>query len=118
LPHVSGQLKKKDMPTTLTEIEWIEILQNQELTNKLDIDIFQTLYSFDGHQTAASQVGLILGNKGKNTASPLNLEIGRYAKRITNLYDIDFTLRSNQKYKFWDLFFPRCHKYKINILSG
>lgn len=103
------------MPATLTEIEWIEILQNQELTFKLDIDIFQTLYSFEGHQAAASQVGLILGNKGKNPASPLNLEIGRYAKRIAKIYDIDFTVRSNQKFKFWDLFFNGWDKRNLFI---
>lgn len=93
------------MTTELTNIEWTEILQNQELTTEFDIAIFQTLYSFQDHQAPASQIGLILGIKGKNPASPLNLEVGRYAKRIAKLYDIDFTIRSNQKFKFWDLFF-------------
>lgn len=103
------------MPKILTEIEWIEILQNQELTYKIDIDIFQALYSFEGHQAAASQIGLILGNKGKNPASLLNLEVGRFAKRIANLYNIDFTVRSNQKFKFWDLFFNGWNKKNLFI---
>ncbi len=93
------------MATELTSVEWVRILKNNELTSDLDVSIFQALYSFQDHKAPASQVGLLLGNKGKNPASPLNLEIGRYAKRIANHYDIDFTIRSNQKYKFWDLFF-------------
>ena len=93
------------MATELSKKDWVEILQNPDLTNELDIDIFQALYSFPGHQAPASQIGLLLGYKGKNTSSPLNSEIGRYAKRIAQIYDIDFTIRSNQKFKFWDLFF-------------
>ena len=93
------------MATVLTNIEWIEILQNRELTKEIDIAIFQTLYSFQNQKAPASQIGIILGKKGKNPASSLNLEVGRYAKRIAKFYDIDFTIRSNQKFKFWDLFF-------------
>ena len=71
----------------------------------MDLAIFQALYSFENHHAYASQIGLILGNKGKTPHSPLNLEIGRYAKRIAEHYEIGFTIRSNQKYKYWDLFF-------------
>ncbi|MEI7803444.1 MAG: HNH endonuclease [Bacteroidota bacterium] len=93
------------MATTLTRTEWIEILQDKRLTYELDIAIFQTLYSFDEHKAAASQVGRILGSDSKMPGSKLNLEIGRYAKRIANHYEINFTARSKQKFKFWDLFF-------------
>lgn len=104
LQNVTHKLKK-NMATELTIIEWTEILQNRELTNDLDLAIFRTLYSFEEHKARASQIGLILGYKGKSPQSSLNLEIGRYAKRISEYYNIDFTLRSSQKYKFWDLFF-------------
>jgi len=93
------------MASDLTSTQWIEILLNRELTKELDLSIFQTLYSFEGHKAYASQIGVILGYKGKSPHSPLNLEIGRYAKRIAQYYDIEFTERSNRKYKFWDLFF-------------
>lgn len=93
------------MPTILTATQWTEILQDEGLTNKLDIAIFQTLYSFDGHQAYASQVGRILGNSGKAPHGVLNLEIGRYAKRIAEHYDINFTERSRKKFKYWDIFF-------------
>jgi hypothetical protein len=89
------------MATELTSSQWVEILQNGKLTNELDLSIFQTLYSFDGNKAYASQVGLILGTHHGS----LNFEVGRYAKRISTLYEINFTERSNKKYKFWDLFF-------------
>ena len=85
----------------LNSIEWGEILQNEKLTNELDLAIFQTLYSFQDHKAYASQIALIL----ETTHPPLNLEIGRYAKRIAEHYDINFTARSAEKFKFWDLFF-------------
>jgi len=97
--------KKRIMASDLTSTQWIEILLNRELTKELDLSIFQTLYSFEGHKAYASQIGVLLGYKGKSPHGPLNLEIGRYAKRIAQYYDIEFTERSNRKYKLWDLFF-------------
>jgi len=89
------------MATVLTEKEWKEILLNSDITNKLDLSIFQALYAFDNCQASASEIGKILGVHYVS----LNSEIGRYAKRIAKYYDIGFTIRENQKYKFWDLFF-------------
>lgn len=85
----------------LTNLQWTEILQNDKLTNELDLSIFQSLYTFQDHKAYASQIALIL----ETTHPPLNLEIGRYAKRIAEHYDINFTARSAEKFKFWDLFF-------------
>lgn len=85
----------------LNSLEWIEILQNDKLTNELDLSIFQALYSFQDSKAYASQIALIL----ETTHPPLNLEIGRYAKRIAEYYEINFTIRSAEKFKFWDLFF-------------
>ncbi len=93
------------MATTLTPTQWMKILQDDRLTKPLDLAIFQTLHSFEGHMAYASQVGRILGYSGKVPHGVLNLEIGNYAKRIAKHYDINFTQRSQQKYKYWDLFF-------------
>lgn len=92
------------MATELTVTQWSDILVNQNLTNEIDLSIFQALYAFDGKKAYASQVGLLLGYK-KSPHAPLNSEIGRYAKRIAKFYDIQFTERSSRKYKYWDLFF-------------
>lgn len=93
------------MATALTTTHWIEVLLNKNITHDFDIALFQALYSFDGHKAPASQIGLLLGYTGKNTAGPLNLEIGRYAKRIAEQYEIQFTERATREYKYWDVFF-------------
>lgn len=97
--------KQNRMATKLSKLEWIEILQSQEITHDLDLSIFQTLYSFENHNAPASQVGRILGYDEKSPHGAVNLEIGRYAKRIANHYEINFTERRSRKFKFWDLFF-------------
>lgn len=97
--------KQRDMirpfVSELTRLQWTEILQDKKLTNELDLSIFQTLYTFQDYKAYASQIALIL----ETTHPPLNLEIGRYAKRIAEYYEINFTARSVEKFKFWDLFF-------------
>lgn len=93
------------MASELSTTQWSEILSRQELTNDIDLSIFQALYSFEGHKAYASQIGLLLGYKGKSPHAPLNSEISRLAKRISKYYDIQFTERSARKYKYWDLFF-------------
>ncbi|MCL4743685.1 hypothetical protein [uncultured Candidatus Kuenenia sp.] len=63
------------MATDLTKTQWTGILLNEELTTELDLSIFRTLYSFEGHKAFASQVGVILGYKGKSPHGALNLEM-------------------------------------------
>jgi len=93
------------MATELTKEQFKQILQDKDITKPEDLAVFQTIYSFDGHKAYASQVGRILGVKAKLPASPINLQIGRLAKRIAKKHDINFTVRQNQKFKFWDIFF-------------
>ncbi len=100
-----GQAKKKIMATELTRTQWTKILLNKEITNNLDIAIFQALYSFNEQKAPGSEIGKMLGYAGKTPSSPLNSEIGRYAKRIATNYEINFTTRSAGNYKYWDLFF-------------
>ncbi len=98
------------MVTELSRTQWIEILLDKNVTNDLDVAIFQGLFSFNRHEAPASQIGLLLGYTGKNTSSPLNLEIGRYAKRIAKVYEVNFNELSTGKFKYWDLFFNGRHE--------
>lgn len=109
-PKVEIDILNKDseepklIPSNATKLniaEWSEILLDVDLTNELNISIFQALYSFQDHKAYASQIAMILGT----THPPLNLEVGRYAKRIASKYAIHFTERNDQQLKFWDLFF-------------
>lgn len=101
---VKSTEKNKIKPSNakaLNDSEWSDILLDNELTNELNLSIFQALYSFQDQKAYASQIAQIL----ETTHPPLNLEIGRYAKRIATKYYINFTKRSEKRYKFWDLFF-------------
>ena len=93
------------MATKLSTSQWTEILQDESLTKDFDLTIFQAFYSFEKHAAYASQAGRILGNSGKSPHASINLEIGRYAKRIAEYYDINFSERKNLRFKYWDLFF-------------
>lgn len=89
----------------LNKKQWIEVLQS-ELTNKLDLEIFQTMYVFENHAAASSQIGRTLGYSGKTPQIRVNSEIGRYGKRISKVYDLTLSIReSNQQVKYWDIFF-------------
>ena len=56
-----AESKTQKMASELSRLQWIEILQNSEITRELDLSIFQVLYSFEKQAATASQVGLILG---------------------------------------------------------
>jgi 5-methylcytosine-specific restriction enzyme A len=92
------------MPTQLTKNQFLEILQDQEITKPEDLAVFQAMYAFEGHKAYASQIGRILGVKSKHPASPINLQIGRLAKRLAKKHEVIFSTYENQVY-YWDLFF-------------
>jgi 5-methylcytosine-specific restriction protein A len=93
------------MVSKLTKQQWIDILTDETICKPKDIQLFQAIYSFDNHESHASQVAPRLGYKGKAPHRPINLQIGQLAKRIAKKYDIDITRRKNLKFKYWDLFF-------------
>lgn len=103
------------MAIELKTLDWVEILQNKDLTTDLDMNIFQTLYNFENYEASASQIGRILGYKAKRPSGPINLAIGRYAKRISQNYDLTFTVRSDGTIRYWDLFFNGRDEYPYFI---
>ncbi len=90
---------------TLSELEWIEVLRDKEVTNSKNISILQIMYSFEDHKTSASQIGLFLGYNGTNTSSPVNLEMGNWGKRLVKKYPIRFSRREDGTERKWDVFF-------------
>lgn len=93
--------------TELNANEWINVLNDPDLTREAELDLFQALYSFEGHKAPASQIALIMGKKSH---SPLNLELWNYALRIATKYEIRFTHRNEKKEKYWDFFFRGWHE--------
>lgn len=91
--------------TTLTKEEWVDVLLDDTITTQQNIYVLQVMYSFEGHKAPASQIGLVLGYQGKNTASSLNLIMGRWGKRLVKKYPLKYTKRSDGSERKWDLFF-------------
>ena len=106
------------MNDKITTELWILILKDTEVTNPEIKKILQIIYSFPNHQTNAGTIGKILGQTGKCPQGIINTAIGRYAKRMASKNFIDISIRQNQKFKYWDLFFDgweegRCFIWKI-----
>lgn len=101
--------------TTLKMEEWMDVLVDKEITSELNIAILQTMHSFEQQKASASQIGKILGYEGKNTARPLNLEIGRWGKRLVRKYPFELSVRTNGTKRKWDLFFDGETKNKFFI---
>lgn len=89
----------------LTKDQWKEIISDENITKESDLRLFQILYGFENYEAPSSEIGVLMGFKAKKPQGPVNLQIGRYAKRISEKFKIDFTIRANQKFKFWDLYF-------------
>lgn len=85
--------------------DWYNILSDPEITKELSLTMLQALYEQPKQAAAASELGRILGFNGRNTSSPLTLEVGRFAKRISKKFDIGLKDRQEKKFKYWDLFF-------------
>jgi 5-methylcytosine-specific restriction protein A len=93
------------MAEQLSKSEWTDILTSTNLTNEVDLKIFNAFYGFEDFAASSREIGKILGYSGSHPHAPINSEIGRYAKRIAQKYDINFQERQNKTTKYWDLFF-------------
>lgn len=62
---------------------------------------FRHSTSFPKHQAYASQIGKLLDVP----FGSLNLEVGRYAKRIATAYQVSFSSREDGSKQYWDFFF-------------
>ena len=95
----------KSDATKFSTTTWLEILQNSKITKEVDLKILKTIYRKPKQEASSKEIGLSLGFNGTAPHATVNLEVGRFAKRIAQHYDIDFSERINRKHKFWDLFF-------------
>jgi 5-methylcytosine-specific restriction protein A len=93
------------MATNLSKEHWIQILQNEELTKPHNLRLFQALYSRPDQRAFSWELGELLGHKKSSNGAGVIAQFKPYAERISKKYDIDLTIRKNQQYKYWDLFF-------------
>ncbi|STO92887.1 Predicted restriction endonuclease [Haemophilus pittmaniae] len=116
--------KEKQMKCTELSIsQWFEVLTNENMTLPKDLDLLKVLYGFPNHQAASSQLGGNLYGCKKDAshvakASPVNLQVYRYAKRIRQFVSIPnfhFSLRKNGKECYWDFFFKGWYEGRLFI---
>ena len=88
--------------TTLTTTQWIEVLNNPEITTPKDISVLQIMYAFEGHKAAASKIQRDLDSKKSYQA--LILQIGRWGRKLVKVYPVRLTKRNGSERK-WDIFF-------------
>ncbi|MDY3530176.1 HNH endonuclease [Riemerella anatipestifer] len=110
-----GERETYHIGTTLKKEEWVKALSDESITRPNNIDILQTMYSFEGHKAAASQIGLILGYTGKNPASPLNAIVGNWGKRLVKKFPYTFSKREDGTERKWDLFFDGWSEKRLFI---
>ncbi|MDR0437966.1 MAG: HNH endonuclease [Bacteroidales bacterium] len=102
------------MTTELTTEQFIEILQNKEITKPENMSDFQHIYSFDNHQIPANFIirkdsmrtfllYIHTGEKYKEKGS--NSKIGRLGRRVAKNYQVSVDKREDGEYKHWKLFF-------------
>lgn len=93
--------------------QWLEVLRHPVITKPQDLLLLKTLYSFPGHQAAASDLGQKLypdkNYKGRGGfAAPVNTQVARHAKTIAQsgiIANLRFSIRENGKARYWDFFF-------------
>jgi 5-methylcytosine-specific restriction protein A len=100
--------------STLTKSQWVEVLLNKDITYSKDLEILQAMYGFEEYKAAAGQIGKLVGYTGKS-AGGLNLEIGRYGKRVIGEYPVRLTKRVNGSEQKWDIFFNGWQEGKFFI---
>ncbi len=98
-------MSEKLSKSVLTKDQFVEMLLDKTVTKSEDLAVFQALYAFEGYKAYASQIARILGKTGKTPHSSINLQIGRLAKRLAERHEINFSVRSNQTYRYWNVFF-------------
>ncbi len=78
------------------------ILQDSETTKSGDLQLLQTIYSFDNHEASATDLAKTLGYKDKIVANAI---IGRFGKRIAEKYGVQREQLENGSYVTYTLFF-------------
>lgn len=101
---LSADRKQKE-EATKKPLDWLAILQDSKITKEADLKILQTIYSCDNHQAYGKDVGLLLNKSTNSPQSPINIAVGRYARRINKTYQTNFTVRDNGRPRLWNLFF-------------
>jgi len=98
-------------PTIPKEI-FAEILQDDKLTDKDTLRIFQTIYSSDRQELSATDISRIIGWKSVMSVNSRFVSLG---KRIEKHFGIIPRTRKDGSKSYWDIFFTGYEKEKFFI---
>lgn len=72
---------KWKLPINITTDQWLMLLQNEKIVKMQDLELFKLIYAKEGFMATASQIAKLLN---MDHHAPLNSQVGRLGKRITN----------------------------------
>jgi 5-methylcytosine-specific restriction protein A len=83
----------------LSTSEWFEILQDEEISFGVCLDVLSLMLSMEDYALNAKKISEILG------FGALTLRFRDYAIRIAEKFDIDLEVRKTREFKWFPLFF-------------
>jgi 5-methylcytosine-specific restriction protein A len=99
---IGGAANSAPVASSLTVGQWKAILLDEEVTDAKHISLFEALLHRHNFEANSTELALELGYQ---EVGPLNLEVGRYAKRIAESAPLTFGVRNDGSKRYWDLFF-------------
>lgn len=89
-----------EMEKRVSELQWMEILQNKKITHNLDLNTILTVYNSDDYRATATDISTVLGLDNYHMISNENVI---FAKRICKEYSIIPPRRSNNTRIWWTI---------------
>ena len=89
-------------PQDISPELWVELIQDKKVTRDSDVKLLKVVYEAPNHEIRALDIAkeLNLPHHG-----PLNLQIGRFGKRVVAQTGMEPSLRSDGGPRWWHIFF-------------
>ena len=87
-------------PLNMSSEVWTKILNDQNTTKEDDIKVLKLIYDNPNHEMMASEISEQLQMKHYGV---INLQIGRFSKRIIDNYKINPPMRNNNEIRYWHI---------------
>lgn len=89
-----------DTPLEISELQWLEMLRNEEVFQERDRQMILAIMQYDG-RPHATPIAHAIGLKGRGA---INLQVDRLGKRIMQyLPEVEYPKQDNEKYRTWHI---------------
>ncbi len=96
--HMEEELMFYNDPLRINAEVWAELLKNKEVTTEADLNVLNTVYESKNHEIRASEIALRLNMPHHG---PINLQIGRFSKRVIAETRVQPPLRKDGTPRWW-----------------